>query len=299
MKRVFLFLATNVAILLVLSIALQVLGIERILDQQGVDLDLRALLIFSAVLGMGGSFISLAMSKWSAKRMTGAQVIEQPSNESEAWLLGTVSRQAQAAGIQMPEVAVYDAPELNAFATGMRRNAALVAVSTGLLRNMRRDEVEAVLGHEISHVANGDMVTLGLIQGVVNTFVIFLSRVIGHVVDRVVFKTERGHGPAFLITTIVAQVLLGILASAIVMWFSRWREFRADAGGAQLAGREKMIAALQRLQTASGQAPLPDQLAAFGISGGMAQGLKRLFLSHPPLQERIAALQADATVVRR
>lgn len=299
MKRVFLFLATNVAILLVLSIALQVLGIERILDQQGVDLDLRALLIFSAVLGMGGSFISLAMSKWSAKRMTGAQVIEQPSNESEAWLLATVSRQAQAAGIQMPEVAIYDAPELNAFATGMRRNAALVAVSTGLLRNMRRDEVEAVLGHEISHVANGDMVTLGLIQGVVNTFVIFLSRVIGHVVDRVVFKTERGHGPAFLITTIVAQVLLGILASAIVMWFSRWREFRADAGGAQLAGREKMIAALQRLQTASGQAPLPDQLAAFGISGGMAQGLKRLFLSHPPLQERIAALQADATVVRR
>jgi len=299
MKRVVLFLATNVAILLVLSIALQVLGIERILDQQGVDLDLRALLIFSAVLGMGGSFISLAMSKWSAKRMTGAQVIEQPSNESEAWLLGTVSRQAQAAGIQMPEVAIYDAPELNAFATGMRRNAALVAVSTGLLRNMRRDEVEAVLGHEISHVANGDMVTLGLIQGVVNTFVIFLSRVIGHVVDRVVFKTERGHGPAFLITTIVAQVLLGILASAIVMWFSRWREFRADAGGAQLAGREKMIAALQRLQTASGQAPLPDQLAAFGISGGMAQGLKRLFLSHPPLQERIAALQADATVVRR
>lgn len=299
MKRMFLFLATNVAILLVLSIALQVLGIEQILDQQGVDLDLRALLIFSAVLGMGGSFISLAMSKWSAKRMTGARVIEQPRNESETWLLSTVSRQAQAAGIEMPEVAVYDAPELNAFATGMRRNAALVAVSTGLLRNMRRDEVEAVLGHEISHVANGDMVTLGLIQGVVNTFVIFLSRVIGHVVDRVVFKTERGHGPAFLITTIVAQVLLGILASAIVMWFSRWREFRADAGGAQLAGREKMIAALQRLQTASGQAPLPDQLAAFGISGGMAEGLKRLFLSHPPLQERIAALQADSAVVRR
>lgn len=299
MKRMFLFLATNVAILLVLSIALQVFGIEQILDQQGVDLDLRALLIFSAVLGMGGSFISLAMSKWSAKRMTGARVIEQPSNESEAWLLSTVSRQAQAAGIEMPEVAVYDAPELNAFATGMRRNAALVAVSTGLLRSMRRDEVEAVLGHEISHVANGDMVTLGLIQGVVNTFVIFLSRVIGHVVDRVVFKTERGHGPAFLITTIVAQLLLGILASAIVMWFSRWREFRADAGGAQLAGREKMIAALQRLQMASGQAPLPDQLAAFGISGGMAQGLKRLFLSHPPLEERIAALQAEATVVRR
>jgi heat shock protein HtpX len=299
MKRMFLFLATNVAILLVLSIALQAFGIERILDQQGVDLDLRALLMFSAVLGMGGSFISLAMSKWSAKRMTGAQVIEQPSNESEVWLLSTVSRQAQLAGIQMPEVAVYDAPELNAFATGMRRNAALVAVSTGLLRNMRRDEVEAVLGHEISHVANGDMVTLGLIQGVVNTFVIFLSRVIGHVVDRVVFKTERGHGPAFLITTIIAQLLLGVLASMIVMWFSRWREFRADAGGAHLAGREKMIAALQRLQMASGQAPLPDQLAAFGISGGMAEGLKRLFLSHPPLEERIAALRADASAVRR
>ena len=258
MKRVFLFLATNVAILVVLSIALQVLGIERILDQQGVDLDLRALLIFSAVLGMGGAFISLAMSKWSAKHMTGAQVIEQPGNETEAWLLATVARQAQAAGIRMPEVAVYDAPELNAFATGMRRDAALVAVSTGLLQNMRRDEVEAVLGHEVSHVANGDMVTLGLIQGVVNTFVIFLSRVIGHVVDRVVFKTERGHGPAFLITTIVAQLLLGILASAIVMWFSRWREFRADAGGANLAGRQKMIAALRRLQMASGQAPLPD-----------------------------------------
>jgi len=299
MKRVFLFLATNVAILVVLSIALQLLGIERILDQQGVDLDLRALLIFSAVLGMGGAFISLAMSKWSAKHMTGAQVIEQPGNETEAWLLSTVGRQAEAAGIRMPEVAIYDAPEVNAFATGMRRDAALVAVSTGLLRNMRRDEVEAVLAHEVSHVANGDMVTLGLIQGVVNTFVIFLSRVIGHVVDRVVFKTERGHGPAFLITSIVAQLLLGILASAIVMWFSRWREFRADAGGAQLAGRQKMIAALRRLQMASGQAPLPDQLAAFGIAGGMAEGLKRLFLSHPPLEQRIAALEADSAVSRR
>jgi heat shock protein HtpX len=292
MKRIALFLATNVAILLVLSIVLQLLGIERILDQQGVNLDLRALLVFSAVIGMGGSFVSLAMSKWSAKRMTGARVIEQPGNEAEAWLVATVQRQAQAAGIQMPEVAVYDAPEINAFATGMRRDAALVAVSTGLLRGMRRDEVEAVLAHEVSHVANGDMVTLGLVQGVVNTFVIFLSRVIGHVVDRVVFKTERGHGPAFLITSIVAQLLLGILASAIVMWFSRWREFRADAGGASLAGRDKMVAALQRLQSAAGQEPLPDQLAAFGISGGMADGLKRLFLSHPPLSERIAALRA-------
>jgi heat shock protein HtpX len=293
MKRVFLFLATNVAVLAVLSVTLQVLGVERILDQQGVGLDLRALLIFSAVLGMGGAFISLAMSKWSAKQMTGARVIDRPASEPEAWLLETVSRQARKAGIGMPEVAIYDAPDPNAFATGVRRDAALVAVSSGLLRNMKRDEVEAVLGHEVSHVANGDMVTLGLIQGVVNTFVIFLSRVIGYMVDRVVFKTERGHGPGFWITTIVAQIFLGILASAIVMWFSRWREFRADAGGARLAGRDKMIAALQRLQMTAGQAHLPDQLAAFGIAGGGAQGLKRLFLSHPPLEERIAALQAE------
>jgi heat shock protein HtpX len=292
MKRVFLFLATNIAILVVLSITLSILGVDRILDEQNVNLDMRALLIFSAVFGMGGSFISLAMSKWSAKRMTGAEVIEQPRNESEAWLVNLVSNQAQAAGISMPEVAIYDSPDMNAFATGMNRNKALVAVSTGLLRNMSRDEVEAVLGHEISHVANGDMVTLSLIQGVVNTFVIFLSRVIGHVVDRTVFKVERGHGPAFWITTIVAQVVLGILASMIVMWFSRYREFRADAGGASLAGRQKMIAALQRLQSASGQAPLPDQLAAFGIAGGGAlDGFKRLFMSHPPLAERIAALQ--------
>jgi heat shock protein HtpX len=289
MKRVFLFLATNIAILVVLSITLSILGVDRILDQQGVNLDLRALLIFSAVFGMGGSFISLAISKWTAKRMTGAEVITKPRNEAEAWLVDLVSRQAQAAGIGMPEVAIYDSPDMNAFATGMSRNSALVAVSTGLLRSMQRDEVEAVLGHEITHVANGDMVTLALIQGVVNTFVIFLSRVIGHVVDRAVFKVERGHGPAFWITTIIAQVVLGILASMIVMWFSRQREFRADAGGASLAGREKMIGALRRLQTGS-QAALPDQLAAFGISGG-ADGIKRLFMSHPPLQERIAALQ--------
>jgi len=289
MKRVFLFLATNIAILVVLSITLSILGVDRILDQQGVNLDLRALLIFSAVFGMGGSFISLAISKWTAKRMTGAEVITRPRNEAEAWLVDLVSRQAQAAGIGMPEVAIYDSPDMNAFATGMSRNNALVAVSSGLLRSMQRDEVEAVLGHEITHVANGDMVTLALIQGVVNTFVIFLSRVIGHVVDRAVFKVERGHGPAFWITTIIAQVVLGILASMIVMWFSRQREFRADAGGASLAGREKMIGALRRLQTGS-QAALPDQLAAFGISGG-GDGIKRLFMSHPPLQERIAALQ--------
>jgi len=291
MKRIGLFLLTNIAILVVLSVTLRLLGVERILDQQGVGLDYNALLIFAAVFGMGGAFISLAMSKWTAKRFTGARVITQPRNETEQWLLTTVRRQAQVAGIGMPEVAIYEAPDVNAFATGMRRDAALVAVSSGLLQAMNRDEAEAVLGHEVSHVANGDMVTLALIQGVINTFVIFLSRVIGHVVDRVVFKTERGHGPAFWITAIISEVLLAVLASIVVMWFSRRREFRADAGGARLAGREKMIAALQRLQQSVNQPHLPDQLAAFGISGGFSQGLKRLFLSHPPLSERIAALQ--------
>jgi heat shock protein HtpX len=293
MKRVFLFLATNIAVLLVLAIVLNLLGVDRILDEQGVDLDLGALLVFAAVFGFGGSFISLAMSKWSAKRMTGARVITQPSSQVERWLFDTVQRQAREAGIGMPEVAVYDAPEPNAFATGARRDAALVAVSTGLLRSMRPEEVEAVLAHEVSHVANGDMVTLTLIQGVVNTFVIFFSRVIGHLVDRLVFRTERGHGPGFWIVTIVAQVFLGILASMIVMWFSRQREFRADAGGARLAGRERMIAALERLKQGH-NASLPDQLAAFGISGHRAAGLKRLFMTHPPLDERIAALRRVA-----
>ncbi|MEK7322001.1 MAG: protease HtpX [Pseudomonadota bacterium] len=292
MKRILLFLATNLAIMVVLSITLRILGVERILDEQGVGLDMTSLLIFAAVFGMGGSFLSLAMSKWTAKRFTGAQVIEQPRTPEERWLVETVQRQARAAGIGMPEVAIYDAPDVNAFATGMSRNKALVAVSTGLLRSMSRDEAEAVLGHEVSHVANGDMITLALIQGVVNTFVIFLSRVVGHFVDRVVFKNERGHGPAFWVTAIVAELVLGILASIIVMWFSRRREFRADAGGAQLAGRQKMIGALERLAQAH-SAPLPDQLAAFGISGGIAHGLKRLFMTHPPLEERIAALRAQ------
>ena len=292
MKRVMLFIATNLAILLVLSVVLRLVGVDRILDEQGTGLDMYSLLLFSLIIGMGGSFMSLAMSKWTAKRFTGARVIERPQNETETWLVDTVRRQAQAAGIDMPEVAIYDAPDVNAFATGARRNAALVAVSTGLLRSMTRDEAEAVLGHEVSHVANGDMVTLALVQGVVNTFVIFLSRVVGHVVDRVVFKTERGHGPAFWITAIIAQLVLGILASIIVMWFSRYREFRADEGGAKLAGRDKMVAALQRLQQQTPH-PLPDQLAAFGISGMMVRsGLKRLFMSHPPLEERIAALRA-------
>ncbi|MGE3480836.1 MAG: protease HtpX [Gammaproteobacteria bacterium] len=291
MKRIMLFLATNLAIIVVLSISLRILGVERILDEQGVGLDLSSLLIFAAVFGMGGSFLSLAISKWTAKRFTGARVIERPANEAEQWLVATVQRQAQQAGIGMPEVAIYDSPDVNAFATGASRNRALVAVSTGLLGSMSRDEAEAVLGHEVSHVANGDMITLALIQGVVNTFVIFLSRVIGHLVDRVVFKTERGHGPAFWITAIVAELVLGVLASVIVMWFSRQREFRADQGGASLAGRQKMIAALERLKQRLPQ-PLPDQLAAFGISGGVGSGLKRLFMSHPPLDERIAALKA-------
>jgi heat shock protein HtpX len=290
MKRVMLFLATNIAVLLVLSVVLSLIGFQGILDEQGVDLDMGALLVFAAIFGFGGSLISLAISKWSAKRMTGAKVITQPSNQVETWLFETVRRQAREAGIGMPEVAIYDAPEPNAFATGARRDNALVAVSTGLLRGMRKEEVEAVLAHEVSHVANGDMVTLTLIQGVVNTFVIFFSRVIGHVVDRVVFRTERGHGPGFWIVTIVAQIFLGILASMIVMWFSRQREFRADAGGARLAGREKMISALERLKQGH-NATLPDQMAAFGISGHRASGFKRLFMTHPPLDERIAALR--------
>lgn len=294
MKRIFLYIVTNLAIVFVLSVTLQLLGIDRMLDQQGAGINFNALLVLSAVMGFGGSFISLLISKWSAKMMTGAQVIEVPSNMSERWLVDTIRRQAQQAGVGMPEVAVYDSPEINAFATGWNRNSALVAVSTGLLNNMSQDEAEAVLGHELSHVANGDMVTLTLIQGVVNTFVIFLSRVIGFLVDRLVFKVERGQGPAFFVTVIIAQLVLGILASMIVMWFSRQREFRADAGGARLAGRNKMIAALERLKLNHEQPQLPDQMTAFGISGGVAHGLKYLFMSHPPLDERIAALRATS-----
>ena len=290
MKRIMLFVLTNLAIIFILGLILSLLGIDRTLDARGIDLDLRNLLAYAALFGFGGAFLSLATAKWTATRMTGAQVIATPRTPEEAWLVNTVKRQAERAGIGMPEVALYDAPDPNAFATGMRRNKALVAVSTGLLRVMNRDEVEAVLGHEISHVANGDMVTLALIQGVVNTFVIFLSRVVGHFVDRVVFKTERGHGPAFLITTIIAQAVFGILASVIVLWFSRQREFRADAGSAALAGREKMIAALRKLQKSVQQLHLPDQLAAFGISGARGGGLQKLFLTHPPLEERIEAL---------
>lgn len=290
--RILLFLATNAAILVVISIVFQVFGIEGILAENGVDLNLQALLVMSAVIGFGGSFISLALSKTMAKRAMGVQIIEQPSNRTEQWLVETVRRQSEAAGIGMPEVGIFNAPQPNAFATGASRNNALVAVSTGLLERMTAEEVEAVLGHEVSHVSNGDMVTMTLLQGVVNTFVIFLSRVVGHVVDRVVFRTERGYGPGYFITAIACQIFLSILASMIVMWFSRRREFRADAGGADLAGRRNMIAALRRLQQASGEEEsLPTQLAAFGIAGGVGHGLRQLFLSHPPLAQRIAALE--------
>ena len=290
MKRILLLVATNVAILLVLSVTLRVFGVDRILDEQGVGLDLNALLIFSAVLGFSGSLISLAMSKFIAKRTMGVRIIEQPRDANEAWLVETVRRQAAAAGIGMPEVGIFDAPDMNAFATGPRKNNALVAVSTGLLRGMSRQEAEAVLGHEVSHVANGDMVTLTLIQGVVNTFVIFLSRVIGYVIDRVVFKTERGHGPAFLVTVIIAQLVLGILASMIVMWFSRQREFRADRGGAGLAGRDRMLGALRRLAANRELVDTQHQsLATLKING--ARGWMMFFSTHPPLETRIAALE--------
>ncbi len=292
MKRIALFLITNLAVLVVLSIVLSLLGIDSLLAENGVDLDLQALLVFSAVIGMTGSFISLAMSKWSAKRMTGAEVIGQPKNKTQQWLLDTVARQASQAGIKMPEVAIYNSPDVNAFATGMSRNNALVAVSSGLIESMKMDEAEAVLAHEVSHVANGDMVTLALIQGVVNTFVIFASRVVGHIVDRVILKNDRGHGIGFFISSMIAQVVFGILASTIVMYFSRVREFKADAGAAELAGSEKMVAALQRLQSLHQPSRLPEQMAAFGINGGFADGFKKLFLSHPPLEERIAALRA-------
>ena len=290
MTRIFLFLATNIAVIALISIVFQLLGIEGLLMQNGVDLNLYALLVMSAVIGFGGSFISLAMSKWSAKHSMGVQIIENPGTPQERWLVDTVARQAQQAGIGMPEVGIFQADVVNAFATGMSRNNALVAVSTGLLQRMTADEAEAVLGHEVSHVANGDMVTMGLMQGVVNTFVIFLSRVVGFFVDRVILKNDRGLGIGYFVTSIVAQIFLSIFATMIVMWFSRYREFHADEGGAALAGREKMIAALRRLQGDTAE-DLPGEFAAFGINGNKTGGFKALFMSHPPLEERIAALE--------
>ena len=289
-KRIALFLATNLAVILVLSIVLRLFGVDSVLDERNVGLNYQALLILSLVIGFGGSFISLAISKWMAKRSTGARVITQPANATESWLLNTVERQARQAGIETPEVAIYDSPDMNAFATGARRNAALVAVSTGLLRSMPQEEIEAVLAHEVSHVANGDMVTLTLIPGVVNTFVIFLSRVIGHFVDRVILRNERGYGLGYFGAVIASQLLLGILASMIVMWVSRFREFRADAGSAELNGREPMIKALSRLERGR-PGELPEALQAFGISGGGKRKFSKLFMSHPPIPERIEALR--------
>jgi len=289
MKRVVLFLATNLAVLLVLSVVVQLLGLDRYLIGQGLNLG--GLLAFAAVFGFGGAFISLAMSKWMAKTAMGVRVIDKPTNAAEQWLVSTVARQAQTAGVGMPEVGVFESPDPNAFATGASRNNALVAVSTGLLQRMNRDEVEAVLGHEMSHVANGDMVTLTLIQGVLNTFVIFVARIVGNVVDRSVFRSESGRGPGYFVTVLMAELVFGLLASIIVAWFSRQREFRADRGGAHLAGRQSMINALERLKVPP-QEPLPQQFAAFGITeGGVAGGFRRLFMSHPPLDVRIAALR--------
>src|SRR5687768_10422886 len=282
-KRVGLFLLTNLAVLALVSVVMSILGVNP--QQFG------GLLIFAALFGFGGAFFSLFISKWMAKRATGAHVIETPRNEAEQWLLSTVQRQAQAAGIGVPEVAIYDAPEINAFATGANRNKALVAVSTGLLRAMDRDEAEAVLGHEVSHVANGDMVTMALLQGVLNTFVIVLARVVGRVIDGYLSGGRDGPGLGYYAIVFVLDMVFGLFASMIAMWFSRHREFRADAGGAALAGKPKMIAALERLAQTYGESTLPKQVAAFGISGGVGTGLKRLLMSHPPLEERIAALR--------
>ena len=289
MKRIFYFLLTNLAILLVLSITMRLLGVEPFLNANGLNLN--SLLMFAAVMGFGGAFISLSISKWSAKQMSGAVTIETPKTPDEIWLIDVVKKQSKAVGIQMPEVAIFQSPVVNAFATGMSRNSSLVAVSSGLLEMMTKDEAEAVVGHEISHIANGDMVTLTLIQGVVNTFVLFFSRVIGYTVDKVVFKTRQGTGPAFFITMIISELLLGVLASIVVMWFSRQREYRADAGGGQLAGTQKMIAALQRLKVQHEESTLPKSIAALGVSGNQGMGLKALFSTHPSLDDRIARLQ--------
>ncbi|WP_199099999.1 protease HtpX [Dyella sp. ASV21] len=293
MRRIALFLLTNIAVLFLLSIVCHLFGVDQWAAARGYG-GMGGLLIYAAVFGMGGAFISLAMSKWTAKMSTGARVIEQPQNEAERWLLDTVRHHAQNAGIGMPEVAIYDAPEMNAFATGMTKNSSLVAVSTGLLQQMDREQVSAVLGHEIGHVANGDMVTLTLIQGVVNTLVIVAARVVGRLVDSWLSggRDDRGgSGIGYFVSVMVLQLVFGLFASMIVMAFSRWREFRADAAGAKLAGRGAMISALQRLQVQHGESTLPQTIAAFGISGHLATGLKRLFMSHPPLEERIAALQ--------
>ena len=296
MKRIFLFLVTNIAIMVVLSITLRILGVDSLLAQNGSSLNINALVIFSGVFGFGGAFISLSISKWMAKRMTGAVVINNPSSNIEKWLIETVEKQSKIVGIKMPEVAIFPSNQMNAFATGASKNSALVAVSQGLLENMNKGEVEAVVGHEMSHVANGDMVTLTLIQGVVNTFVIFFSRVIGHIVDRVILKNQRGYGIGYFLTTLFAQVILSILASVVVMYFSRKREFIADTGGADLTSHQNMISALKRLSQKEPE-PLPEQLAAFGIGEKPKSGLAHLWASHPPLEDRIRALEERAKLL--
>ena len=291
MKRIFFFIITNIAILLVLSIFLSLLGFTGILQSNGIDLDYNSLMLFSLVFGMGGSFISLYMSKWMAKSLAGVKVIKSPSNQFESWYVQVVERQSETLGIRVPEIGIFNSPSPNAFATGSSKNNSLVALSTGLVESMNKDEIEAVIGHEMSHVANGDMVTLSLIQGIINAFVIFFSRVIGHFVDRVILKNERGYGIGYFFTVIFAQVILGILASTIVCWFSRRREFRADFGGAQLTSKEAMISSLKTLEKMSA-AKLPDQMLAFGISNqGNSQTLRKLFSTHPPIRERILALE--------
>lgn len=299
MKRIALLIATNLAVVLLLSVVIQVFGLDNYLSARGVNYE--SLLIFSAVFGFGGAFFSLAISKWMAKRSMGVRVIDQPASETERWLVATVRSHAEKANIAMPEVGIFDSPEPNAFATGARKNASLVAVSTGLLRAMRRDEVEAVLGHEIAHVANGDMVTLTLIQGVLNTFVFFLARVIGNIVDGFLRGNNENRGPGigYFVVVMVSEIVLALFASMIVAWFSRRREFRADAGGAYLAGTGAMIGALQALKAAHSPSQMPEQMQAFGINGGLAQGLKKLYMSHPPLEERIAALEHASSAVGR
>ena len=291
MRRVLYFLITNLAIVIVLGIVLRILGVEPYLTAYG--LNYQSLLIFSAVFGMGGAFISLALSKWSAKRLTRAQVVTSPANETERWLVTTIGELASRASIRMPEVAIFPSDDMNAFATGMKRNNALVAVSSGMLRRMDKEKIRAVLAHEVAHVKNGDMITLALIQGVVNTFVIFFARVIGYTVDRVIFRNERGHGIGFWVTTIIAEICLAMLASIIVLWFSRKREYRADSGSADLVGKKPMIGALEALKASIQQPHLPDQMAAFGISGTKKQGLKALFATHPNLDDRINTLMAS------
>ncbi len=293
-NRVALFLATNFAILLLVSLIFKAFGLDMRAAQYGTNLG--GLLVMCAIFGFAGSFISLALSKWMAKRATGMLVITQPRNEIEQWLVSTVQKQADRVGIKMPEVGIYEAPEINAFATGMTRNNSLVAVSSGLLRSMTRDEAEAVLAHEVSHVGNGDMVTLTLIQGVVNTFVMFFARVIGNIIDKAVLGNREGRGLGYYAIVFVLEIVFGLLASIIVMYFSRWREFRADAGGASLAGKQKMVAALERLASNQAQSSLPTQIAAFGISGNIAKGMQGLFMSHPPLADRIAALKNSSSI---